>query len=362
MLKRTPFYNKHIELGGKIVPFAGFEMPVYFGSIVDEVLAVRRNVGIFDVSHMGEIEITGKDRLKFTDYITTNSVASLGEFQVQYSTMLYPDGGIVDDLLVYNLPDKILLVVNASNTDKDYNWILENKKWDVEITNKSDDIFQIAIQGIHSEEILSKIVDINLKDMKYYWSGYFSLSGKKMLISRTGYTGEDGFEIYGDKDYGEMVWDRIFEIGKDYSLKPIGLGARDTLRLEMKYCLYGNDIDNTTNPLEAGLGWVVKFDKDFIGKDALIKVKEKGITRKLVAIELEGKMIARKGYKIFFEGNEIGFITSGNWSPSIEKSIALGYVKTEFSDIGKIIDIEIKDTKVKGQIVKPPFYKKGTHK
>lgn len=362
MLKRTPLYNKHKELGAKIVPFAGFEMPVYYGSIVDEVLAVRKNVGIFDVSHMGEIEISGKDRFKFVDYITTNNLSSLKEFQVQYSTMLYPDGGIVDDLLVYNLPDKILLVVNASNTEKDFNWILENKKWDVEINNKSDDIFQIAIQGQYSEETLNKIVDINLKDMKYYWSGYFNFYGEKLLISRTGYTGEDGFEIYGYKDFAEKFWDKIFEVGKEYNLRPIGLGARDTLRLEMKYCLYGNDIDKDTNPLEAGIGWIVKFDKDFIGKEALLKIKEKGLKRKLVAIELEGKMIARKGYRIFSKSSEVGFITSGNWSPSIEKSIALGYVNTEFSEIDNILEIEIKDTRVKGKIVKPPFYKKGTHK
>uniref|UniRef100_A0A7C4UGI4 Aminomethyltransferase n=1 Tax=candidate division WOR-3 bacterium TaxID=2052148 RepID=A0A7C4UGI4_UNCW3 len=362
MLKRTPFYNKHKELGAKIVPFAGFEMPVYYKSIVEEVLAVRKNVGIFDVSHMGEIEIRGKDRIKFTEYITTNLVSSLNEFQVQYSTMLYPDGGIVDDLLVYNLPDYVLLVVNASNTEKDYNWILENKKWDVEIINKSDDIFQVAIQGPRSEELVQKFVDIQLKDMKYYWSGFFNSHNEKMLISRTGYTGEDGFEIYGNKDLAEYLWNTIFEIGKDFDLQPAGLGARDTLRLEMKYCLYGNDIDEKTNPLEAGLGWVVKFDKDFIGKDSLLKIKEGGIKRKLTCIELEGKMIARKGYNILCDGKNVGVITSGNWSPSIEKSIAMGYIDVNFAEIGKNVDVEIKGNKVKGTIVKPPFYKKGTHK
>ena len=363
MGKRTPLYKKHVDLGAKIIPFAGFEMPVYYTSIIEEVLLVRNKVGVFDVSHMGEIEVRGKDALEFVNYITTNNVLSLQEYQVQYSTMLYPDGGIVDDLLVYRLPDRVFLVVNAANTEKDFNWVLENKRGEVEIKNRSDEYFQLAIQGPPAEKVVQKIVDKDLSSIPFYWSTMVKIDGKEFLLSRTGYTGEDGFEIYGGSELGEAVWDKVFEAGMEESIGPAGLGARDTLRLEMKYCLYGNDIDKTTTPLEAGLSWVVKFDKgDFIGRDALLKQKEEGIKRKLVCIELEGRNIARHGYKIFKDGEEVGIITSGNWSPSIEKSIALGYINVPHHRSGTELEIDIRGRMVRGVVVKPPFYKNATHK
>ena len=363
MGKKTPLYEKHVTLGARIVPFAGFDMPVYYTSILEEVLLVRRRVGVFDVSHMGEIEVTGKDALEFVNYITTNNVFLLDEYQVQYSTMLYPHGGIVDDLLVYRLPDKVLLVVNAANTDKDFKWIVENKKGDVEIRNRSEEYFQLAIQGPPAEKVMQRIVDKDLSELPFYWSTFVEIEGKEFLLSRTGYTGEDGFEIYGEAELGKRVWDIVFEAGEDEGIGPAGLGARDTLRLEMKYCLYGNDIDETTTPLEAGLSWVVKMDKgEFIGRDALIKQKEDGIKRKLVCIELEGRNIARHGYKILKGGEEVGYITSGNWSPSVEKSIALGYVNVPHHKSGTEIEVDIRGRSVRGVIVKPPFYKNATHK
>jgi len=364
MLKKTSFYEKHIEMGAKIVPFAGFEMPVQYSSIIAETLQVRKKVGMFDVSHMGEIEVTGPDAEKFANYITTNDVSKLNMFQVQYSTMPYPDGGIVDDLLVYKLPDKILLVVNASNTDKDFEWVVKNKRWNVNVKNKSDQYFQLAIQGPISEGIVQKIVDIDLSTISFYWASNCKIKNNNFLISRTGYTGEDGFEIYGDTPLGPEIWDMVFDAGKGFGIAPIGLGARDILRLEMRYCLYGNDIDKNTTPLEAGLGWVVKLDKgEFIGKNALMKQKQEGIKRKLVAFEMEDRLIPRHNFKIFsHSGTEIGFVTSGAWSPSIKKTIGLGYVGIENSKIGNKIIVDIRGRKEKGIIVKPPFYKNGTHK
>jgi len=363
MPKKTPLYNKHIEYNAKMVEFADFLMPIQYTGIISEVNLVREKIGVFDVSHMGEIEITGSDALKFVNYITINDASKLEEMQVQYSAMCYPDGGIVDDLLVYRLPDKYLLVVNATNIDKDFEWIMKNKQWDMHIENKSDTYFQLAIQGPIAEEVVQKIVDIDLSPMKFYWSGLCKINNKDMLISRTGYTGEDGFEIYGANEYGEDVWNLVFSAGKDRGIGPAGLGARDTLRLEMKYCLYGNDIDKTTNPLEAGLGWITKLDKeDFIAKNILIKQKQEGVNRKLVGFEMKNRLIPRHHYKIYKDGNEIGRVTSGTFSPSINKTVGLGYISTPFSKVGTEIEIEIRGKMEKAKIVKMPFYKNATHK
>jgi|UniRef100_A0A7V3VTR6 aminomethyltransferase len=362
MAKKTPFYEKHIENNAKIVEFAGFLMPIQYEGIIPEHETVRNNVGVFDVSHMGEIEITGQDRIKFANYITTNDVSKLALNQVQYSTMLYPDGGIVDDLLVYNLKDRILLVVNAANTTKDFEWILQNKRFDVNIKNLSDEIGQLAIQGPKSEPLMQKIVNINLADLKYYWAIETEIKGISVLLSRTGYTGEDGFEVYMDAKEGPKIWDIIFEAGKEFGLKPIGLGARDTLRFEMRYCLYGNDIDKTTNPLEAGLGWIVKFDKgDFIGKDALLKIKGVGIKRKLVGFEVIEKGIPRPHQKIFADNQEIGFVTSGTFSPSLKKGIGMGYVLQSFSEPGTRFKVMAKEP-IDVEVIKGPFYKNASHK
>jgi aminomethyltransferase len=372
MLKKTPFYDFHVKNNGKIVEFAGFLMPVQFEGIIPEHQAVRTSVGIFDVSHMGEIEIQGKDRIEFTNYITTNDAKKLVLNQIQYSTMLYPDAGIVDDLLVYNLKDRIFIVVNASNTDKDYEWIMKNKKLDVEILNRSDEIGQLAIQGPKSESIMQKLFDFDLSELKYYWATETRLnsaSSKKgkvieipVILSRTGYTGEDGFEIYLEKKYAEQAWDMIFDAGKEFDIKPIGLGARDTLRFEMRYCLYGNDIDKTTNPLEAGLGWIVKLDKDnFIGKESLIKIKENGLKRKLVGFEVVSNGIPRPHLDIYNSNKKVGYVSSGTFSPSLKKGIGMGYVDLSFVKVGTKLRVMGKNP-IEVEIIKGPFYKHGTHK
>lgn len=362
MIKKTPFYEKHLENKGRMVEFAGFLMPIQFDGIIPEHRCVRTNVGVFDVSHMGEVELTGPDRIKFANYITTNDVSKIALNQVQYSAMLYPDGGIVDDLLVYNLENKILLVVNAANTDKDFNWIVQNKRFNVDIKNRSDEIGQLAIQGPKSESLMQKIVDFNLTDLKYYWATQTKIKGIDVLLSRTGYTGEDGFEVYVSIQDSQKIWDVIFEAGKEFGVRPIGLGARDTLRFEMRYCLYGNDIDNTTNPLEAGLGWIVKFDKgDFIGREALLKIKELGMKRRLVGFEVVDKGIPRPHQKIFNNDQEIGFVTSGTFSPSLKKGIGMGYVALQFSEPGERFKVMGKEP-IEVEVIKGPFYKKGTHK
>ncbi|MGQ9663988.1 MAG: glycine cleavage system aminomethyltransferase GcvT [bacterium] len=362
MIKKTPFYDMHLKYNAKIVEFANFLMPIQYEGIIPEHERVRTSVGVFDVSHMGEIEIRGKERDRFVNYITTNDVGKLALNQVQYSAMLYPDAGIVDDLLVYNLPDRILLVVNAANTEKDFAWIMENRRYDVEIKNRSDEYGQLAVQGPKSELLMQKLVDFNLADLKYYWATEKKIKGINVLISRTGYTGEDGFEIYMDAKDGVKVWDMVFDAGKELDVKPIGLGARDTLRFEMRYCLYGNDIDKTTNPLEAGLGWIVKFDKgDFIGREALLKIKETGIKRRLVGFETVGKGIPRPHQKISNNNREVGIVTSGTFSPSLKKGIGMGYVELLFTEPGTKLQIMAKDP-IDVEIIKGPFYKKGTHK
>lgn len=362
MLKKTSFYQFHLKNNGKIVPFAGYQMPVQFKGVIDEIKKVRTTVGVFDVSHMGEIMVKGEKRKEFVDYITTNSVLSLQPNQVQYSTMLYENGGIVDDLLVYNLKNEIMLVVNASNTQKDFEWIMKNRWKDVVVENISDNISQLAIQGPVAEKVVAKLTDYPLSDLPFYYSAETKVCSIDMVISRTGYTGEDGFELYFYNENAEKIWNEVFKAGEEFGIEPIGLAARDTLRLEMRYMLYGNDIDENTTPLEAGIGWCVKMDKgDFIGKEALIKQKTEGLKRKLVSFEMIDKAIPRHGYKIFVEGKEVGTVTSGNYSPSVEKYIGLGYVETPFTKIGQEIDIDIRGMK-KALIVKSPFYKNGTHK
>lgn len=362
MIKKTPFYEFHKKFNGRIVEFAGFLMPIQFEGIIPEHEAVRTSVGVFDVSHMGEIEIKGDERLKFVNYITTNDVSKLALNQVQYSTMLYPDGGIVDDLLVYNLKDRIFLVVNAANTDKDFEWITANKKFDVEVTNLSDQIGQLAIQGPKAEAVMQKLCNFDLSTLKYYWAVETKLNDVPVILSRTGYTGEDGFEVYIQAEYATRLWAMVFEAGKEFNIMPIGLGARDTLRFEMRYCLYGNDIDKTTNPLEAGLGWIVKFDKgDFIGQDSLLKIKEAGVKRKLVGFEVLERGIPRPHQEIFNEEKKIGYVTSGTFSPSLKKGLGMGYVVLPYNKTGTTINIKGR-TNIPAQVIKGPFYKKGSHK
>jgi len=355
-LKYTALHDIHVKLGAKMVDFAGYHMPVQYSSIRDEHRRVRKTAGVFDVSHMGEIEISGAQALDMVQKITINNAAELEIGQVQYSAMCYEDGGIVDDLLVYRFEDKYLLVVNASNIEKDFEWMLKNKISGCDIKNVSDEYTQLAVQGRDAEKILQKLTDVNLADIKFYWFQEGLLAGRNMIISRTGYTGEPGFELYFKNEAAEHVWKKVFKAGSEFEIEPIGLGARDSLRLEKKMCLYGNDIDQTTNPLEAGLGWITKLDKgDFIGRDVLRKAKEDGLTRRLAAFVLDESGFPRQGYKIEKDGEEIGRVTSGTVSPMLEKGIGLGYVNKGFSKIGSQIDIIIRKKPVKAEIIKPPF-------
>ncbi len=355
-LKKTALHDIHEQLGARMVEFAGYHMPIQYSSIREEHRRVRKTVGVFDVSHMGEIEITGPRALDMVQKITINNAAHLQVGQAQYSAMCYEDGGLVDDLLVYRFPNKYFLVVNASNKDKDYEWMLKNKIDGCEIKDHSDEYTQLAVQGKNAEATLQKLTDVDLAAIQFYWFTEGELAGAPMIISRTGYTGEPGFELYFANRYAVDVWNKIFEAGREFDIEPIGLGARDSLRLEKKMCLYGNDIDQTTNPIEAGLGWITKLDKgDFIGREALLRVKEEGPKRKLVAFVLNESGFPRHGYKIFKDGREVGFVTSGTVSPILEKGIGLGYVKKEFSKIGSEIDIAIRNKLMAATIVKPPF-------
>jgi aminomethyltransferase len=356
LLQKTALYEKHLAAGGKIVEFAGFLMPIQYTSILDEHRKVRNSVGVFDVSHMGEIKIQGRHALQFVNYITTNDVSNLEVNQAQYTAMCYPDGGIVDDLICYRRQDQYLLVVNASNTEKDFEWILENKVAGVEINNISNTITQLAIQGRNAEVILQKLTKIDLSKIKFYCFEEGKLAEVNMIISRTGYTGEPGFELYFPREYSEDIWDEIFRCGKKYEIAPIGLGARDTLRLEKKYCLYGNDINQNTNPIEAGLGWITKLNKgDFIGREAIQKVKDQGPVRKLVGFICDGKVIPRYGYPIELESKKVGEVTSGCYSPVLEKNIGLGLVRTDLCKIDTKLTIKVRGRELPITIVKTPF-------
>lgn len=361
-MKKTKFNSIHKQLKAKLVEFAGFEMPVYYTSISDEHNTVRNSVGVFDVSHMGEIFIKGKDALDFVQKITINDASKLVPGKVQYSAMCYEDGGIVDDLLVYKLEDGFMFVVNASNKDKDYEWM---KKWqfgDVVIEDKSDDYSLLAVQGPNSKKTLQKICSVDFEKMEYYTFQIGKIAGEEALISRTGYTGELGYEVYflGDETKAEKIWNAIFEAGAEFNIKPIGLGARDSLRLEMAMCLYGNDIDQTTNPLEAGLGWITKLNKpDFIAKDVLLKVKETGLKRKLMGFELLEKGIPRHNCEIYFNNEKIGYVTSGSISITLNKPIGLGYFDLGKVNEDSIFEIDIRGKRYKAKLTSLPFLKKN---
>lgn len=361
-MKVTVYNETHKKLGAKMVTFAGFEMPIqYPNGIIHEHNCVRNGVGVFDVSHMGEFTVCGQDALAFVQKITVNDVAKLTPGAVQYSAMHRPTNAIVDDLLVYNLAENsYLLVVNGANIDKDWAWCEENAKgFDVKLANESDETNLLAVQGPKSLETLQKLTDVNLSEIEFYNFRTGKLCGVDMILSRTGYTGELGFELYfkADKATSIMIWDKVFEAGKEFGIEPVGLGCRDTLRLEKCFCLYGNEIDETTNTLEAGLGWITKLAKgDFNGSDLLKKVKAEGITRRLVGFVCETeKFIPRHGYIISANGKEIGKVTSGNMSPTLGKSIGLGYVTVEFKEPGTKIEIEARGKKFAAEVVKTPF-------
>jgi len=358
-LKYTGLHAKHVELGAKMVPFAGYEMPIQYPSgIRAEHKRVRETVGVFDVSHMGEVVVKGEGALEYLNKITLNDVSKLNVGQAHYSAMCYEDGGIVDDLLVYRFEDYYLCVINASNIEKDVEWMLKHKTDNVEVINVSDEWTQIAVQGQKAEETLQKLTDVNLSEIKYYWFKEDILAGVKMIISRTGYTGEPGFELYYKKEDSVAVWDKVFEAGAEFNIEPIGLGARDSLRLEKKMALYGNDIDHTTNPIEAGLGWITKLDKgDFIGRDAIVKVKEEGTTRKLVSLLFDDKKaFPRAGYEIVDENEQvIGKITSGTISPILDQGIAMAYVQKEHGAIDNILNVKVRNKIFTAKIIKGAF-------
>ena len=358
--KQTAFTSIHERLGGKMVEFAGFVMPVQYSGIVDEHRRVRESVGMFDVSHMGEVEIRGKDAQAFLQKITVNDVGRLAEGRVQYSAMCYPDGGIVDDLLVYHMGDRYMLVINASNTAKDIAWMRENLSPDVVLTDLSDATSLLAVQGPRALDTLQKLTRVNLQSVPYYHFTRGVLADVEMIISRTGYTGERGFELYfrSDPATGAKVWNAVMGAGKDVGILPIGLGARDTLRLEMGFCLYGNDIDQTTHPLEAGLGWITKLEKPaFNGKEVLLKAKQEGLRRRLVGFVMEDKAFPRHGYEIQVAGAVSGNVTSGTFSPILEKGIGMGYVPAAQAKPGTRIDIMIRNRPVPAQVTPLPFVK-----
>jgi aminomethyltransferase len=360
LAKKTAFYDLHKAYNAKIVDFAGFEMPVQYDGIIAEHMAVRNSVGVFDVSHMGEFFVKGKDALAFIQKCTTNDASKLTKGKIQYSAMCYNDGGVVDDLLVYCSGDHFMLVVNASNIEKDFNWLASNKTgFDVELTNHSDEFSLLAVQGKNAIATLKKLTDTDLESMKYYTFTEGKIAGVDTIISRTGYTGEGvGFELYipSDNATSEKVWKEIFSAGEEFNIKPIGLGARDTLRLEAGYCLYGNDIDKTTNTIEAGLGWITKPKKgEFNGKAKVDSELANGSARKLAGFIVNGRLAARHGYEIYDENGKIGHVTSGSISPCLNKNIGLGYVETKYSTPGTKIKIKVRNDFVEAEVVKIPF-------
>lgn len=360
-MKSIALHDKHVELGAKMVPFAGYEMPVQYTGVKDEHVTVREKVGMFDVSHMGEFFVKGTGALDLLQFVTTNDVSKLVPGKVQYTCLPNGRGGIVDDLLIYCIAaDEFMLVVNASNIDKDWDWINSKNTFGAKLENRSDEYSLFAVQGPATNEALQSLTDLNLSEMGYYTFGLGQFAGvPDVFVSATGYTGAGGFEIYVPNADASKVWDAIMAAGADQGIKPIGLAARDTLRLEMGFCLYGNDIDDTTSPLEAGLGWITKFTKEFVDKEFLANQKEAGITKRLVGFEMIDRGIPRKDYVIAdADGNNIGRVTSGTQSPSLDKAIGLGYVDVDFKKSDTEIFIQVRNKSLKAQVVKLPFIKK----
>lgn len=359
-MKTTVFNQKHKQLGARMVEFAGHEMPVEYSGVNSEHLAVRNSVGVFDVSHMGEIWVKGPYARKLLDYVLSNDPGVLVPGKAQYTCFPNGKGGIVDDLIIHHFSDdKYLLVVNASNIEKDWNWLNSQNKFGAVLENASHRISQLAIQGPAATKVLQKLTDVDLASMPFYSFVTGTLAGlNNILIASTGYTGSGGFEIYSDDPETSGLWDRIFEAGKEFDIRPIGLAARDTLRLEMGYCLYGNDINDTTSPIEAGLGWITKFNpgRNFIDSERLIKQKSEGVSRKLIGFEMIERGIPRQHYKIFNKnGDETGEVTSGTMSPSLKKGIGMAYLKTPYTAIGTEIYVGIRDKMLLGKVVKTPF-------
>jgi aminomethyltransferase len=360
-MKNTPFTQKHIELGAKMAEFAGYNMPISYSGINDEHQTVRRNAGVFDVSHMGEFMLKGENALDLIQRVTSNDASKLTAGKAQYSCLPNENGGIVDDLLVYCMEENkvYMLVVNASNIEKDWDWIQKHNTKNVEMHNISDDTGLLAVQGPNATKILRPLAEMDISNLKYYTFINGKFAGvDNVIVSATGYTGAGGVEIYfkNENDNAEKIWNKIFEVGAPQGLKPIGLAARDTLRLEMGYCLYGNDIDDTTSPLEAELGWITKFTKNFTAKEIIEKQKQEGVKRKLVGFEMIDRGIPRHNYEICnAEGKQIGYVTSGTQAPSLNKAIGMGYVETSSSELDTTIYIKVRDKLLQAKVAKIPF-------
>jgi aminomethyltransferase len=357
-LKRTPLFDAHVKAGARMVPFGGWEMPVQYAGIVEEHRTVRRAAGLFDVSHMGEFEVEGPDALAAVQRLTTNDASALAVGQVQYSLLCHPEGGIVDDLTLYRLaPDRFMLTVNASNIGKDWQWVTAHGQGRARWTDASAATALIAVQGPSAEAIVGRLADTDVTAIAYYHFARGAVAGAPTLISRTGYTGEDGFELYLPAADAPAVWQALVDAGRPAGLVPVGLGARDTLRLEMKYALYGNDIDQGTNPLEAGLGWVVKPAKgDFLGRAAIEAVRAAGPARKLVGFEMAEPAVPRHGYRVLKDGAAVGQVTSGSFGPSVERYIGMAYVPAALSAVGSTFDVEIRGQAKAARVVRTPFH------
>ncbi len=360
-LKKTALNAIHRQLGARMVDFAGWDMPVQYAGPLKEHLAVRTRAGIFDVSHMGEVELSGTTAEETTQRVTCNDVRRLANGQIQYSALITPQGTFVDDILVHRLgPGHFFLCVNSGNQEKDYRWIRDHAISGTQVLYRSEDFSQLAVQGPKALAILEPLTGLSLRQMKYYWFGKGKFAGVDAMVSRTGYTGEDGFEIYVDPAHAELVWTRIMEAGAPHGLEPAGLAARNTLRLEAKMALYGHDIDDTTTVLEADLGWICRFDKgDFIGRDALVKQREAGITRRLAGFEMIERGIARDQYPVEIEGRRIGAVTSGSYAPYLEKNIGLTYLPVASCAVGTEFQVVIRERPVKARVVPTPFYRRA---
>lgn len=365
-VKKTKLFDVHGRYGGKIIDFAGWALPVQYEGIIPEHEAVRNAAGLFDVSHMGEVEAKGPQAFDYVQNLVTNDISVLNDNQILYTMMCYPDGGIVDDLLVYKFNNEFYyLVINAGNIDKDFKWMQDNKgSYNVELTNISPEVSEVAIQGPKAQEILQRLTNTDLSNIKFFYCDRnVDVAGFKCLVSRTGYTGEDGFEVYTDNENIEALWDKIMEAGKDLGLKPAGLGARDTLRFEANLPLYGNELSEKITPLEAGLGFFVKLNKDnFIGKEALVKQKEEGLKRKTVGFEMKERGIPRHGYPVMADGKEIGFVTTGYQSPTLKRNIGLALIDAEYAELGTEIEISIRNKPAKAEVISRKFYTKNYKK
>ncbi|PLX99756.1 MAG: glycine cleavage system protein T [Desulfuromonas sp.] len=364
MLNKTPLNALHRELGARMVPFGGWDMPVQYSGVIDEHLAVRRDAGLFDVSHMGEVFVEGPDALSLAQHLTTNDATKLADGQVQYSALCRPDGGTVDDVTLYRFgAERFMFCVNAANSEKDFAWmeqVLEASPLkNVTLRNASHDYAQIALQGLKAEQILARLTDCELESLGYYRFREGTVADIPTIISRTGYTGAGGFELYTPADQGEAMWRALSEAGKDDGLVPVGLGARDTLRLEMGYALYGHELSDTITPLEASLGWITKLDADnFVGREALLRQKEEGVPRRLVGFTMDAPGIPRAEYPVYVDDREVGVVTSGTQSPSLRQGVGLALLESRVAEIGRSIEIGIRARKVAATICKPPFLKK----